>query len=161
MVFATRKDTAAALSRALQEGRMKKTYLAICEGAPAEAAGIWQDMLFFDRRKQKAFPVERMRAGVKEAILRYECLGTQGQLSLLRLHPETGRTHQIRVQCAARGLPLAGDRKYGGRSACSCALWAVSLSFPDPKNGHPLLFHTQPPETQPWSLFPNIPPESL
>ncbi len=154
MVFATRRETAATLSRALQEGRMAKTYLAVCEGVPAEQAGRWQDLLFFDRRHQKAFPVERKRAGVKEAILRYECLRTEGQLSLLRLQPETGRTHQIRVQCASRGLPLAGDRKYGGRSDCGCALWACSLSFPDPEDDHPLRFQAPPPARRPWTLFP-------
>ena len=50
----------------------------------------------------------------KPARTRYETLRRLPGLADLRLHPETGRTHQIRVHLASRGHPIAGDDLYGG-----------------------------------------------
>ncbi len=54
---------------------------------------------------------------MKEAVLDYETLASGAEGTLIRVHLHTGRTHQIRVQFAARGCPLAGDGKYGGKGS--------------------------------------------
>ena len=153
MVYALSRPAAARLSAAVAERRLEKTYLAVCEGVPEES-GEWRDYLFYDRSRQKSYVVRRPRGGVKEAVLRFRRIASADGLSLLRIGLETGRTHQIRVQCASRGFPLAGDRKYGGkRTGIPCALWSARLSFPDPDSGENRCFTLEPPDEYPWSLF--------
>ena len=122
MVYAKTVQEAARLTQAMGQGQMQKTYLAVLTGCPAEKAGTLEDLLFHDRVKNKTYVVKRMRGGVKQAKLHYEILARQDGLSLVRIRLETGRTHQIRVQFASRGLPLLGDGKYGSRCGrCTCA----------------------------------------
>ena len=152
MVYAKTAQEAAHLTQAMGQGSMQKTYLAVLTGCPAERAGTLEDLLFHDRVKNKTYVVRRPRGGVKQARLHYEILAEQDGLSLARIRLETGRTHQIRVQFASRGLPLLGDGKYGSRdNRCACALWSYRLSFPDGKNE--AVFEAQPPSRFPWTLF--------
>ena len=149
MVYALTKAAAAALSRSVQNGAFEKTYLCLCQGAPGEKTGRWEDLLYHDRARNKTYTVRRMRGGVKRAALEYETLSTfrteEGtELSLLRVRLLTGRTHQIRVQCAARGMPLAGDRKYGSALSGPLALWCFSLAFPHPESGEKRVFSLPP-----------------
>ena len=129
MVYARNKQTAAALSRAIQEGTMVKEYVAMVHGAPEEA-GDWEDLLFKDSSRNKVFVVSRMRAGVKKARLEYRRL-TQGETSLVRIRLHTGRSHQIRVQFASRKHPLVGDHKYGSKDGASAPmLFSCCITFP-------------------------------
>ena len=117
MVYARTKQAAAALSRAIQEGRMEKEDLAVLTKPMAEASGTLRDLLYHDRVKNKTYVVKRKRNGVKEAVLDYETLASGAEGTLIHVHLHTGRTHQIRVQFASRGCPLAGDGKYGGKGS--------------------------------------------
>lgn len=129
MVYARTQRSAAALSRAIQEGSMVKEYLALVHGTPPEA-GDWQDFLWKDARKNKVFVVKRQRKGVKEARLEFTRLA-EGERSLVRIRLHTGRSHQIRVQFASRGYPLVGDHKYGARDdSISPMLFSCALTFP-------------------------------
>lgn len=138
MVYAKTPSAAAALSRAVQEHRLEKIYLAVVHGKPENGSGEMRDLLFFDRQKQKSFVVDRARNGVKEALLEYEVLGTRehpemGEISLVRIKLHTGRTHQIRVQFASRGHVLVGDGKYGARDRCDVGLFCTRLGFAHPR----------------------------
>ena len=129
MVFARTKQAAASLSKAVQEGTMVKEYVAMVHGTPPEN-GDWTDLLFKDSTKNKVFVVKKERRGVKKARLEFRRL-TEGETSLVRIRLHTGRSHQIRVQFASRGLPLVGDRKYGGKdSAPAPMLFSCKLTFP-------------------------------
>ena len=129
MVFARSKQTAAFLSKAVQEGTMVKEYVAMVHGTPPET-GDWSDLLFKDSTKNKVFVVKKERRGVKKARLEYKRL-TEGETSLVRIRLHTGRSHQIRVQFASRGFPLVGDRKYGGRdNSPAPMLFSCKLTFP-------------------------------
>ncbi len=152
MVYAKTKAAAASLSRQIAEGAMEKEYLAICRG-DAPDGGEMRDLLYHDAAKNKSFVVKRERRGVREAILHYETLSRQNGCSLVRVKLVTGRSHQIRVQFASRGLPLLGDRRYGGESAPRLALWCRALRFAHPKTGAPLSFEAAPPEEAPWDAF--------
>lgn len=128
MVYAKNKVAAADLSRQIQAGEMVKEYVAMVEGCPPET-GDWEDLLFKDSKKNKAYVVDRKRAGVKPARLSYLRL-TAGERSLVRIRLYTGRSHQIRVQFASRGYPLVGDHKYGARSSeKEIALFSSKLCF--------------------------------
>ena len=129
MVYARTRQAAAALSRAIQEGSMVKEYVALVHGTPPET-GDWEDLLFKDSAKNKVFVVKKERKGVKKARLAYRVL-TSGPDSLVRIRLHTGRSHQIRVQFASRGYPLAGDHKYGARDDLSAPmLFSCRVSFP-------------------------------
>lgn len=157
MVFGLTPGATAALSALVQDhGRFQKEYLAILPAAPVPAEGDLSDFLFHDKKTNKSFVTDGGRKGSKAASLSYRTLATTPDghaLVSVRLH--TGRTHQIRVQFASRGLPLVGDGKYGSREKCPCfALWAASLTFPHPITGKTVTATSHPPvHAAPWSLF--------
>ena len=129
MVYARRKASATLLSKAVQDGSFVKEYVALVHGTPPET-GEWEDLLFKDSGKNKVFVVKRERKGVKKARLEFKRLRS-GECSLVRIRLHTGRSHQIRVQFASRGYPLAGDRKYGGKDDfTSPMLFSCCLRFP-------------------------------
>lgn len=129
MVYARNKKTAAELSRAIQNGEMIKEYIAEVHGIPPEK-GDWEDLLWKDSRKNKVFIVDRERKGVKKARLEFARL-TKGETSQVHIRLHTGRSHQIRVQFASRGFPLAGDHKYGSRDKANIPmLFSCKITFP-------------------------------
>lgn len=141
MVFAKNQKCAAALSSQVSDRTMKKEYITVIEGSPAEKEGTMEDLLFFDRSKNKAFTVKKERRGVKKALLSYKVLAERDGLSLVRVKLHTGRTHQIRVQFASRKTPIVGDRRYGSkRESRIIALWSCHISFVHPVTGERMEF---------------------
>lgn len=154
MLYARTAAAAAALSRQIAAGAMEKTYLAVCAGHPIPQEGEMRDLLFHDTSRNKTYVVNRMRKGVREAALRYKTLMETGDAALVRTLLLTGRTHQIRVQFASRGMPLLGDAKYGSRRRdCPIALWSAEIRVSHPVNGAPLCFSAPPPKLEPWNTF--------
>ena len=129
MVYARKKQSAAQLSKIIQDGLMVKEYLATVHGVPPES-GDWEDLLFKDSRKNKVFVVKRMRYGVMKARLEFTRL-SDGEYSKVHIRLHTGRSHQIRVQFASRGYPLVGDHKYGSKAKkTSPMLFSCKITFP-------------------------------
>ena len=90
--------------------------------------------------------------GVQPASLRYQVLCQKDGLSRVQIQLETGRTHQIRVQFASRGMPLVGERKYSLLDdPCQIALWSYRLAFTHPTTGKPMEFTLEPPQIYPWT----------
>ena len=119
MLYAKTPSAAARFSASSDGNAFRKEYLAAVSGTLDSPEGELSDLLFYDRSKNKVFPVSRRRQGVRKAVLRYrveEVLETAafGKVSLVSVEPVTGRTHQIRVQFASRGHSVVGDRRYGG-----------------------------------------------
>lgn len=115
--------------------------------------GSFSDYLYKDTKKQKMFPVKKLRKGVKEAVLHYQVLEERDGLALVDVELETGRFHQIRAQFSAHGFPLFGDGKYGSRQKGNVALHCYTLSFPDPKSGEELHFEIKDRDEEPWRKF--------
>lgn len=159
MVYALTSKGAAALSAQVQDHTLRKEYLALCAGVPEPAAGEMVDYLYQDKAKGRAYPVKKLRRGVKEARLEYQAKGSRsldGQtVSQVQVKLYTGRFHQIRCQFAARKMPLLGDGKYGSRiKAAGPALFSCKLSFLDPASGQRVVYTALPPaEAFPWNLF--------
>ncbi len=160
MVYARTGQAAAALSTLVgQHEVFVKEYLAVVQGIPVPAEGTMEDLLYHDVRKNKSYVVKRPRKGVRQASLSYRVLHTahtpEGAYSLVRVRLHTGRTHQIRVQFAARQMPLWGDSRYGGHRQAGLALWSVKLTFPHPITGETLCGQSAPDWTAaPWCYFP-------
>ena len=184
LLYAKNPRSAKKLSESLQEGKIKKRYHIIVESAgdtskeddealsvktnstkntessevkrlPKE--GCFSDYLYKDTKKQKMFPVKKLRKGVKEAVLHYQVLEERDGLALVDVELETGRFHQIRAQFSAHGFPLFGDGKYGSRQKGNVALHCYTLSFPDPKSGEELHFAIQDRDEEPWRKFYELP----
>jgi 23S rRNA pseudouridine1911/1915/1917 synthase len=101
------------LSRAFQSGGARKAYRALAWGHPVPARGACDEPLERDPRDGRKMRVARDGGG-KRAVTAYETLARPPSVADLRIFPETGRTHQIRVHLAARGHPIVGDDLYGG-----------------------------------------------
>ncbi len=137
-----------ALGRAFAERRVEKTYLALVHGVPAAAAGEVDAPI-------GRSPVHRtrmeVRPGGRRALTRWEVVETMARHALLRCHPHTGRTHQIRVHLKHLGHPIVGDRAYGRRDAPGeehaprLMLHALTLAFPHPRAGGRLEVTAPPP----------------
>lgn len=158
MVFSKNSKASAGLSKAIANHKLTKEYLAVVSGCPEKESGQWKDILFRDKSKNKSFVVSSMRRGAKEAVLDYQVLETiprpEGVISLLRIKLHTGRTHQIRVQCASRKMPLLGDGKYGSRvNEKNIALWSHHLAFVHPTIKKDIDITAPPPMTTPWKWF--------
>ena len=128
MIYARTSAAAAELSRQIQQGHLQKEYLAVIHGTPKQPKGIFEDILFHDSRRNKSYVIKSLRKGAKRAGLCYQVLASRGDETLVQVLLLTGRTHQIRVQFASRGLPLRGDRTYGGGKGELC-LWSCRLTL--------------------------------
>ena len=160
MVYSKSDRVTPGLYRQMAGHHFIKEYLAVVCGVPAQPAGEWTDWLLKDRQRCRSRTVRPGTPGAKDARLTYRLLSTvqtpQGALSLLKVRLYTGRTHQIRVQCASRRLPLLGDEKYGGRADDGfrgLGLWSYHLAFRHPVGRRTVDETCPPPRTYPWTLF--------
>ncbi len=138
MVIGKTLPAVTALVRAIAAREVHRRYLALAHGRPAATAFSIDAPIGRD-------PQTRMRMAVvasgKASRTDVECLASADGLSALRCTLHSGRTHQIRVHLAARGMPLVGDRLYGGRPALGIerqALHAAELAFVHPVSGQAL-----------------------
>ena len=154
MVYAKTKEAAGNLSAQVSERVMEKHYIATTEKSPLPCEGIMEDLLFFDKGKNKSFVVKKERKGVKKAVLEYKEMNSSQDITSFRVRLLTGRTHQIRVQFASRKYPVLGDRKYGSEVNCRIALFSRLLGF---KLGGKSVEFTAIPECAfPWDIFSEI-----
>lgn len=154
MVLARTASAASELSRQIREDLFEKEYLAVLHGIPKEKTATLRDLLLRNKPERKTYVVTEPGKGVQEAILDYELLSTVPEFSKVRIHLQTGRTHQIRAQFSSRDLPLVGDRKYSlNEDPCEIALWSHKLGFYHPVTGEWMTFSKEPPMDYPWTLF--------
>ena len=116
IVLARTSKAASRLSDQFRSGKVSKTYWAIVEGQPELAEGQWDDVLEKDRRLNRVRLLGKPGRDGRLARVQYLVVKCGGGLSKLELRPATGRSHQLRVQLAGRGLPILGDHKYGART---------------------------------------------
>jgi 23S rRNA pseudouridine1911/1915/1917 synthase len=136
VVLLAKSDTAhRALSRALQQRTAKKSYRALVWGHPVPAYGTIDLALARDPKDGRKMRVEK---DGKPSVTRYVTVQRFAGLADLRLSPETGRTHQIRVHLSAKGHPIAGDDFYGGATRWR-GIKAAALRAALQRLTHPLL----------------------
>lgn len=142
MVAAKNQQTMDALSSQFQDRLVHKVYLAVVAGLPCPAAGRIETEIGRSRHDRKKMSTDT--ASGRTAVTNYKVTEVLKDFAVVRLHIETGRTHQIRVQMAHIGCPVAGDPVYGGnksrlwKASGGCfrqMLHAESLAFTHPSTG--------------------------
>jgi 23S rRNA pseudouridine1911/1915/1917 synthase len=150
MVVAKSERAYTALKRAFRERAVDKVYHALVQGHPDPLRGTVEAPI--DRHPTHDYKWAVV-AGGKPSVTQYDTLEAHRAASLLEIHLETGRTHQIRVHMAALRHPCVGDLTYGADPTLAARLgltrqWlhAVRLAFEHPSTGEPVEFSSAYPE---------------
>ncbi|HSN99342.1 MAG TPA: class I SAM-dependent methyltransferase [Candidatus Nanopelagicales bacterium] len=154
LLFTRRREANPGIARQFEGRTVEKTYVAAIEGLRGRElpAVLRHRLVPGEDGAMRALPMEAPKGKAaaqrgargergpvgQEAITRCRVLERRGERALVELRPETGRTHQLRVQLAAEGLPIAGDTLYGGPAAPRLLLHAAALSLRHPTTGAPL-----------------------
>lgn len=161
LVFAKNEKTYDFLRKAFHDREVKKTYLAFVHGIPKEKKGV----IDFDiGRSRKDFRLRsaqpKAKGRLRESITRYEVIGESGEYALLKVQPETGRTHQIRVHLKAINHPVIGDRLYAPNHPAvlgisRLGLHAAEINLPLPSGSRVRISAPIPPDLAPvFAQFP-------
>jgi len=144
ILLARDATTHRALSAAFAERRVRKTYLAVVQGLPADRGGVINQPLARIATRPPRYGVVPLGQGGKPALTRWRVLRRFEGSSLLLLQPRTGRSHQLRVHLADLGHPVLGDPIYGDSlygdlvPAPRLQLHAAGLQLLHPATGMPL-----------------------
>lgn len=144
MVVAQSELAYSVLKQAFRDRTPVKVYHALVQGHPDPLAGTIEAPIARHPGSDWKMAVV---AGGRHSVTHYRMLEMMPAATLLEIHLETGRTHQIRVHMAAIGHPCVGDLTYGANPALARRtgltrqwLHAVSLSFTHPRSGKVVTF---------------------
>ena len=142
MVFAKTSKAASRLSDQIRRNEVHKEYTA-CLCGQAKESDVLCDYMRKNEKTNTSYVCRKEDANAKFAKLSYECIKRNETFSLVKIHLETGRSHQIRVQFSSRSLPLYGDQRYNKKAKVGeqIALYATSLTFQHPTTKEELTFH--------------------
>ena len=135
VIAAKNAETLRIINEKIRLREIDKRYLCITVGRPKPPEGRIECFLLKDERKKQVSVYHKPVPGGKTAVTDYRTLETRGELSLVEVGLETGRTHQIRASFADLGCPLLGDGKYGRGDVnrrygeTRQALYAYELTF--------------------------------
>lgn len=159
LLFTRQKEANAAVGNQFEARTVKKTYLAVLSHWPRELdrGALTHDIAPAEGGRMRVVGRDAKGASAKRAVTRYRVVKREGTRALLELHPETGRTHQLRVQLEAAGGAIAGDRLYGGEPAPRLMLHATALALRHPVTGAPIAVRAAPPaELEAWLGDPKL-----
>jgi 23S rRNA pseudouridine1911/1915/1917 synthase len=145
LIVAKHRSALEQLSGMFAARSVEKRYIALVKGRPDPPRGRITYPIARDPHNRKRFTWRQ--AGGRDAETEYRMLRSYGSHSLVLLHPLTGRTHQLRVHMASRGVPVLGDPLYGRRDArfpaASLMLHAFKLRLELPGEGGAVSFRSQ------------------
>ena len=152
MVYAKRSKAAARLTESLQEGSLHRRYQALLWGTGLPQTFEWRDRLLKDEKTNmvRVVSMTSNNCDAKEAVLTGKVLEYKSAATLTEFELQTGRSHQIRVQCSSRKFPLVGDQKYDASFQSRSvkfsrpALHSCYLSFPHPTRSEEILTFNSP-----------------
>ncbi len=133
VIIAGKTDVAVKyLQRQFAKRQIKKTYLALIKGKPEQVKATINMPIERNPNRPSTF---RVGPNGKAAETYYEIIKQYNDYTMLKIHPKTGRTHQIRVHLKAIGHPIVGDVLYGGEPAERIMLHASELEVILPNKG--------------------------
>ena len=138
VIAAKNAETLRIINEKIRDREIDKRYLCITVGHPKPEKGKNECFLVKDEKKKEVQVYHKPVSGGKTAVTYYQTLESRGELSLVEVGLETGRTHQIRASFADKGWPLLGDGKYGRGDVnrrygeTRQALYAYRLTFDFP-----------------------------
>jgi len=141
VVFAKTSKALSRMAQLFKDQQVEKIYHAIVEKCPAPESGVLEHFLTRNTKQNKSYAHDREVPNSKWARLQYQKLASSDHYHLLEVLLETGRHHQIRVQLAAAGSVIKGDRKYGARRSNKnggISLHARKIAFIHPVKKIPL-----------------------
>jgi tRNA pseudouridine32 synthase / 23S rRNA pseudouridine746 synthase len=142
-----------------KQGKVEKMYWAIVEVGPAQDEGLI-DLPLGRLDASRGWWMKPDPAGLPAKTL-WRVISRAGGRALLELKPLTGRTHQLRVHCAALGWPILGDAVYGRGGAMGLQLHARAITIPLYKNKEPVKVEAPPPAHMRESLAAYAPGETV
>src|SRR5262249_4340705 len=113
ILYARTSKAAARPSEQFREGSVGKVYWAVRQGPVQTLDGSLEDWLRKNEEKHRVEVTPPQTEGARQALLHFTRKGMHADLTWLELRPQTGRTHQLRVQLAHHGHPIYGDSRYG------------------------------------------------
>jgi len=159
MLLAKTSKAASRLSDAVRNRSFVKGYVACTAGVPSPRGATLVHYLRKDPKTNIVTAHPRPLPDAKEASLTYSVVAASGGRALVAVHLHTGRPHQIRVQMAAIGCPLAGDRKYGAPEGArmheTAALWSAYIGLVHPVTKEWLEIRSLPPREGVWAAWPD------
>ena len=136
--------------------QIKKTYWAIVQGAPKVPEARLENWLIRNEAQNKSYIARPNANNAKLAVLSYKTLVRGENYTLLEVHLQTGRHHQIRCQLAAIGCPVKGDLKYGAKRSNpdgGICLHARQIEFIHPVSKQPICITAPVPDDSLWQQF--------
>jgi 23S rRNA pseudouridine1911/1915/1917 synthase len=136
--------------------KVDKTYLALVEHCPDPYEADLENWMLKDNQKNIVEVVKGERPGAVKARTQYKTLGKVGKYFLVRLHPITGKSHQLRLHMSFIGSPILGDVKYGGKSIQDpkvLLLHCRQMEFIHPIQQVPVVLKADLPKTGWWNRY--------
>ena len=163
VIFARTSKALERMNKLFADREIDKKYWAVVNERPDPLEGTLVHYLDKDRDKNitKALDApSRRHPDAKRSELTYALICSMGDQHVLEVHPQTGRSHQIRAQLSKIGLPIRGDVKYGARSPnvdASICLHCRSMSFIHPTLKTPVVITADTPKKETaWQIFEKI-----
>ena len=140
VLFGKTRKALAALEEQFRARTIQKTYIACLEKEPNPPEGVLEHTIVQNTRNNSSLALDPAKAKDKgiAASLTYRLILKTDRYFFIEATPLTGRHHQIRAQCAAKGWPIKGDLKYGAKRSTASGrimLHAWKLALEHPVNG--------------------------
>ena len=156
LIFAKTSKGKDRMRQLFTERKVDKTYLALVSRLPEPHEADLQNWMYKDRNKNIVEIVKGERLGAVRARTIYKTLGRADRYYLVRLHPVTGKSHQLRVHMSFIGSPIMGDIKYGGptiHNPNALMLHCRQMEFVHPIQKVPVVVKADLPQVALWAKY--------
>lgn len=156
VVYALNKETLDALQKQLQEKTLEINFYTVTIGSPIIKSGCFNAFAEFDKKLNRYNRVPQLNAGAENISLTYQVLESVNKLNLVKVTTTDFNQDKIRFAMADLGMPILGDKDFGGADFIKNApmiLNLVDLRICHPQSKQTMFFRALPPENKLWTSF--------